>query len=60
MVNVRMHQGSVMSVYEGAKTRVIVIIELSEELVVNVRMHQGSVMSLTLLPAFDIALESSF
>ena len=46
MVNVRMHQGFVMSLYEGAKTRVIVIIELSEELVANVRMHQGSVMSL--------------
>ena len=36
---------SVMSLYEGAKTRVGVDSELSEELEVNVGMHQGSVLS---------------
>ena len=34
-----------MSLYEGAKTRVIVDSELSEEFEVNVGMHQGSVLS---------------
>ena len=36
---------SVMSLYEGAKTRVRVDSELSEELVIEVDMHQGSVLS---------------
>ena len=36
---------SVMSLYEGAKTRVKVDSELSEELEVKVGMHQVSVLS---------------
>ena len=36
---------SVMCLYEGAKARVRVDSELSEELEVNVGMHQGSVLS---------------
>ena len=36
---------SVMSFYEGAKTRVRLDSELSEEFEVKVRMHQGSVQS---------------
>ena len=36
---------SVMSLYEGAKTRVRVDSELSEEFEVKVEMHQGSVLS---------------
>ena len=36
---------SVMSQYEGAKTRERVDSDLSEELEVNVGMHQGSVVS---------------
>ena len=36
---------SVMSLYEGAKTRVGVDSELSEEFEVKVGMHQGSVLS---------------
>ena len=36
---------SVMSLYDGAKTRVRVDSELSEEFEVKVRMHQGSVLS---------------
>ena len=40
---------SVMSLYEGAKTRVRVDTELSEELEVKVGMHQGSVLSPFLL-----------
>ena len=36
---------SVMSMYEGAKTRVRVDYELSEEFEVKVGMHQGSVLS---------------
>ena len=35
----------VMSLYEGAKTRVRVDSELSEEFEVNVGLHQGSVLS---------------
>ena len=34
-----------MSLYEGAKTRVRVDSELSEEIEVKVGMHQGSVLS---------------
>ena len=34
-----------MSLYEGAKTRVRVDYELSEEFEVKVKMHQGSVLS---------------
>ena len=34
-----------MSLYEGAKTRVRVDSELSEEFVVKMAMHQGSVLS---------------
>ena len=37
---------SVMSLYEGAKTRVRVDSELSEEFEVKVVMHQRSVLSL--------------
>ena len=36
---------SVMSLYEGAKMRVIVDSELSEEFEIKVGMHQGSVLS---------------
>ena len=36
---------SVMSLYEGAKTRVRVDSELSEEFEIKVGMHQGSVLS---------------
>ena len=36
---------SVMSLYEGAKTRVRVDCELSEEFEVKEAMHQGSVLS---------------
>ena len=36
---------SVMSLYEGAKTRVRVDSELSDEFEVKVGMHQGSVLS---------------
>ena len=36
---------SEMSLYEGAKTRVRVDSELSEEFEVKVRMHRGSVLS---------------
>ena len=39
---------SVMSLCEGAKTRVRVDSELSEEFEVNAKMHQGSVLSLFL------------
>ena len=35
---------SVMSMYEGAKTRVRVDSELSEEFEVNVGMHQGCII----------------
>ena len=34
-----------VSLYEGAKTRVRVDSELSEKFVVNVGMHQGSILS---------------
>ena len=37
--------GSVLSLYEGAKTRVRVDSELSEEFEVELGMHQGSVLS---------------
>ena len=37
--------GSVMSMYKGAKTKVRVDSEVSEELDVNVEMHQGFVLS---------------
>ena len=36
---------AVMSLYEGAKTRVRVRLELSEEFEVKVDVHQGSVLS---------------
>ena len=36
---------SVMSLYEGARTRVRVDSEMSEEFEVKVGMHQGSVLS---------------
>ena len=36
---------SVMSLYEGAKTRVMVDSELSEEFLVNLGMHHGSALS---------------
>ena len=41
---------SVMSLYEGAKTRVRVDSELSEEFEVKVGMHQESVLSPFLFP----------
>ena len=37
--------GSVMSLYEGARTIFIVDSELSEEIMVKVGMHHGSVLS---------------
>ena len=40
---------SVMSVYEGAQTRVRVDYVLGEEFEVKVGMHQGSVLSLFLI-----------
>ena len=40
---------SVMSLYEGAKARVRVDSELSEEFVVKVGIHQGSVLSVFVL-----------
>ena len=43
-----------MSLYEGAKTRVRVGLELSEELEVKVVVHQGSVL---LLLAFAIVVD---
>ena len=50
--------GSVMSLYERAKTRVIVDSELSEEFEVKVGMHQGSVLSSFLFAVvLDIATE---
>ena len=36
---------SVMSLYEGAKTRVRVYFDLSEEFEIKIGMHQGSVLS---------------
>ena len=39
---------SVMSLYEGAKTRVRVDLELSEEFEVKVGMHQESALSLVM------------
>ena len=36
---------SVMRLYKGAKTRVKVVSELSEEFEVKVGMHQGSMLS---------------
>ena len=49
---------SVMSLYEGAKTRARVDSELSEEFEVKVGMHQGSVLS-SFLFAFlvDVVIE---
>ena len=49
---------SVTSLYEGAKTRVRVDSELSEEFEVKVRMHQGSALSPFLLAVMaDIVTE---
>ena len=49
---------SVMSLYEGAKTRVRLDSELSEELAGNVGMHQGSVLSPFLFAVVvDVATE---
>ena len=45
---------SVMSLYEGAKTRVRVASEMSEEYEVKVGMHQGPVLSLFL---FDVVVD---
>ena len=50
---------SAMSLYEGAKTRVRVDSELSEELEVNVGMHQGSVRS-PFLFAVVVDVETEF
>ena len=36
---------AVMSLYEGAKTRVRVGLELSKEFAVKIGVHQGSVLS---------------
>ena len=51
----------VMSLYDGAKTRVTVGSELSEEFVFNVVIHQGSVLSPFLfafgVDVFDLARE---
>ena len=50
---------TVMSLYEGAKTRVRVGLELSEELEVKVGVHQGSVLSpLVFAIVVDVVPES--
>ena len=51
--------GSVMSLYEGAKTRVSVDSELSVEFEVKVGMHQGSVLSTFLFAVVVDVLSSS-
>ena len=49
---------SVMSLYKGAKTRVRLDCELSEEFEFNLRMHQGSVLSPFLFTlVVDVATE---
>ena len=49
---------SVLSVYEGATTRVRVTSELSEEFEVKVGMHQGSVLShFVFAVVIDVATE---
>ena len=48
---------SVMSLYEGAKTRLRVDSELSEEIEVKVGMHQGSVLSLFFALVVDVVTE---
>ena len=51
--------GAVMSLYEGAKTRVRVGLELSEEFEVKVGVHQGSVLSpLVFAIVVDVVTES--
>ena len=48
----------VMSLYEGAKTRVRVDSEVSDEFEVNVGMHQGSVLSrFHFAPVVDVITE---
>ena len=48
-----------MSLYEGAKTRVGVGLELSEEFKVKVGVHQGSVLSLLVFViVVDVVTES--
>ena len=47
----------VMSLYEGAKTRVILDSELSEEFEVKLGMHQGSVMSFLFALIVDVVTE---
>ena len=50
---------AVMSLYEGAKTRVRVGLELSEEFEVKVGVHQGSALSLLLFAiAVDVITEN--
>ena len=50
---------AVMSLYEGAKTRVRVGLELSEEFEVKVGVHQGSVLSpLVFAIVVDVVTES--
>ena len=51
--------GSVMSLYEGAKTRVRVDSELSDEFEVKVGMHQGSVLS-PFLFALSVDVDTEF
>ena len=46
--------GSVMSLYEGAQTRVIVDSVLSQEFEVKVGMHQGTVLSLFFLQLWQM------
>ena len=48
---------SVMSLYEGAKTKVRVDAELSEELEVKVGMQQGSVLSHFIAVVVDVVTE---
>ncbi|XP_077862361.1 uncharacterized protein LOC144344061 [Saccoglossus kowalevskii] len=51
---------AVMSLYEGAKTRVRVGSELSEEFEVKVGVHQGSVLSpLIFVVVIDVVTESA-
>ena len=46
-----------MSLYEGAKTRVGLDSEMSEECEVKVEVHQGSVLSLFFALVADVVVE---
>ena len=55
--NIRSLARSVMSLYEGAETRVRVDSELSEEYEVKVWIHQGSVLSPFIAVVVDVVTE---